>query len=245
MCNILKAEYLKLKHTFGVKIPIIAPCIMLFLAFVLTIGLNNAFPAGAWNWWYILFLSGSLSIICYLNIKKDKKSQYHNIFLLNISPQKIWFGKIIYCSIGLFISNIIIYLGTLVGGAIWGTTISPLGGLSSAILLTISYLWEVPLFLFLSAKFGMFANIFVSVILSVSGVVTVSDSNLWWTYPASIPIRLMCPTLGLLPNGLPIPTKSGLNNTDIILPGIVLSIIWFIPLTIGTSIWFKRLEEKE
>lgn len=64
MKNLIKAENLKLQHTFGGKISFIAPCIILLLALVLTRGLGNAFPAGAWNWWYSLFLSETLSIAC-------------------------------------------------------------------------------------------------------------------------------------------------------------------------------------
>ena len=244
MRNLIKAENLKLQHTFGGKISFIAPCIMLLLAFVLTGGLGDAFPAGTWNWWYSLFLSGTLSIGCYLSIKKDKKLKYHNLLLLNILPQKSWIAKIIHCAWGLLISNIIIYMVTLFGGALLGTTISVFGGLSAVFLLTIAYLWEIPLFLFLSARFGMFISVFFSVILSVSGIITVSDSSFWWLYPAAIPVRLMCPALGLLPNGLPVPVGSELGNTNVILPGVVLSVAWFLIFGAATSIWFAHWEEK-
>lgn len=244
MMKYLKAEHVKLKHTFGGKIPVIAPCLMLLLAFVLMGGLVAAFPAAAFNWWYSLFLSGSLSITCYLSIKKDKKGKYHNIRLLPILPQKSWLGKVLYCALGLFASNVILYIGTLLAGAVFGTTISSLNGLSAAFLLTVTYLWEVPLFLFLSARFGMFMSVFLSVILSVSGILTVTDSSPWWLYPAAIPVRLMCPVLGLLPNGLPVVAGSELGNPNVILPGIVLSVVWFLVFVIVTSIWFQHWEEK-
>ena len=244
MVNIVKAEYLKMKRTFGKMIPVIAPCIILLLALLLTGGLGNAFPAGAWNWWYTIFLPSALAIACYLNIKKDKKVKYYNIVLLDTPKQKSWFGKVIYCSIGLLIANFVILFGTLIGGAVFGTTIPLWGGVAGTLLLSLSYMWEVPLFLFLSAKSGMFASVFASVILSISGVITLADSSIWWVYPASIPIRLMCPVLGILPNGLPIPTGSELSNPSVIIPGMILSLVWLTILTIGTSIWFQRREEK-
>lgn len=244
MFRLVKAEHLKLQHTFGRILTVIAPVITLLLALFLTGGVHNAFPAGAWNWWYIMLLPGMLAVFCYLSIKKDKKIKYYNILLLHISPEKCWIGKIIYCAFLLLFSNSIIFLGTLVGGSVLGTTISPFGGFSGAILLSISYMWAIPVYLFLSARFGMFASIFTSMVLSVSGVVALADTSLWWIFPFSIPIRLMCPTLGLLPNGLPIPTGSNLNNPNVILPGILLSLLWFFTLTFLTSIWFKRTEEK-
>jgi len=244
MVNIVKAEHLKMKRTFGKMIPLLTPCIILLIALLLTGGLGNAFPAGAWNWWYTIFLPSTLAIVCYLNIKKDNRVKYYNIFLLDISKQKSWSGKVIYCSIGLLVANFIILLGTLIGGAVFGTTIPFWGGIAGAFLLSLSYMWEVPLFLFLSAKFGMFASVFTSVILSISGVITIADSGIWWAYPASIPIRLMCPVLGILPNGLPIPSGSELSDPIVIIPGIILSLVWFAVLAVGTSIWFQRREEK-
>lgn len=244
MFNILKAEHLKLKHTFGGVISLIAPVVILCLAFVLTGGLGKAFPAGAWNWWYVMFLPGMLSIVSYLCVKKDKKTKYYNILLLRTNPEKSWIGKILYCAFGLLFSNFVIFFGTFVVGTIFGTTISLWGGFTGALLLTLTYLWEIPLFLYLSARFGVFASIFTSMVLSILGVVTLADSSFWWTFPASIPIRLMCPTLGILPNGLPIPSGSELYHGNVIFPGIVISLVWFLGLTLYTAVWFKKMGEE-
>lgn len=117
-----------------------------------------------------------------------------------------------------------------------GTTISVLGGLSAVFLLTIAYLWEIPFFLFLSAKFGMFVSVFAGAILSVSGIITVSDSSFWWLYHAAVPVRLMCPALGLLPNGLPVPMGSELGNTNVILTGIGENTWCYVPCA-----WASRM----
>jgi ABC-2 type transport system permease protein len=244
MLKIIKSEHIKLKHTFGGLLPMIAPAVILLIALLLTGGIDHAFPTAAWNWWYIMFLPGMLSVLSYLCVKKDKKMKYYNILLLNTAPEKSWIGKIMYCGLGLLFSNLLIFLGTFIGGSIFGTAISPGGGFAGALLLSLSYMWEIPLFLFLSARFGMFASIFSCMALSVFGVVTLADGNFWWTFPASVPIRLMCPTLGILPNGLPIPAGSELYNTNVILPGIVLSLVWFFGMTIGTTLWFKNMEVK-
>lgn len=242
MQNLVKVEYLKLRHTFGGKILVIAPCVMLMLSLVLAPG--NSFAAGAWNWWYALFLSGTLSIACYLSVKKDRKIRYQNLLLLDIPPQRSWNGKILYCAGGLLISNSILYLGTLLGGAVFGTSIPDFGGLAAVFLLTASYLWEIPLFLFLSARFGMFPSIFAGILLSNIGILTAPKYAFWWICPAAIPPRLMCSVLGLLPNGLPVPAESLLNSTNVILPGIFLSMVWFLAADAATSAWFAHWEEK-
>jgi ABC-2 type transport system permease protein len=243
MINVIKAEHLKLKHTLGALLPVIAPFTVMLLALLLTGGIEKAFPTGAWNWWYTMFLPGMLAIISYLCIKKDKKTRYYHILLLPLSLEKSWKGKVGYCILGLIFSNFIIFLGTQVGGAVFGTNISLWSGIAAALLLSISYLWEIPLFLFLSARFGMFASIFASMALSIIGTVTLPDSNYWWVYPPSIPIRLMCPVLGILPNGIPMSIDSQLYNTNVIVPGICLSLIWFFVISLYTTIWFKKKRE--
>lgn len=240
MIAIICAERLKLKHSFGGKIHLIAPTVNLLLTLLLTDGKQNDFAAGAWNWWYTMLLPGMLSVVCFLVVRKDSKLKYCAIRSLNIPLEKSWIGKIIYCSIALLASNFIIFFGTILAKG----TISVWGGFSGAILLSISCLWEIPLFLFLSARLGIFGSIFTAMFLSVSGVVTLADSTYWWAFAPSIPIRLMCPVLLLLPNGLPIPVGSELLNANVILPGILLSLLWFFALAAITAFWFGRWEAK-
>lgn len=54
----------------------------------------------------------------------------------------------------------------------------------------------------------------------------------------------MCPVLGILPNGLLVPADSELNNMNVVFPGVLLSILWFIVLTVLTSIWIRNMEAK-
>lgn len=244
MRSIIKVEHLKFKRTFGKFLPVIAPLVTLLLVLTLTGGLQNAFPAGTWNWWYAVLLPGTLSVMCYLSIVKDKKNRYYNLKSLSVPGWKLILGKMLYLVLGLFVANVVIFLGATIGGIIFGSTI-PVGGAAMAtILLTLSYLWEIPVYLFLSARFGMFADIFICMVISIGGVATVADKGAWWVFPSSIPARLMCPTLGLRPNGLPIPAGSELWSTHVILPGILLSLAWLFVCTTFVGVWFEKMEVK-
>lgn len=244
MRELMKAEHFKHRHTFGGKIFLISPCIVLALAFLLTGGGKSDFSAGVWNWWYAMFLSGTLSAACYLSIRKDGRLGYHNLLMFPIPPQRLWTAKILCGALGLFLSNAVIYLGTLLGGELPKEAVPGFGGLLAVLLLTVGYLWEIPVFLFLSARCGMFWSIFAGVILSVSGILTVPDTSLWWLYPAAVPVRLMCPVLGVMPNGLPVPAGSELLDTGVILPGILLSLMWFLIFGIAASVWFGCWEDR-
>lgn len=244
MLKMVKAEYSKLHHTFGKFLPVIAPIFTLFLVFLLTGGIENALPVGAWNWWYTILLPGMLAMICYLGMKKDKKMNYYNLLFLPISISRCLIGKVIYYSFGLLFANFMIFLGTWIGGALFGSTIPIIGDFCGFIFLSVAFLWEIPLYMLLSSRFGMFAVIFSCMVLSI-GAPMVAGTNYWWVCPSSIPIRLMCPTLGILPNGLLVPADSELLSKGVILPGILLSLMWFVLLTYLTIFWFNRKAVKE
>ena len=54
MTNIIRAEFLKSKRTMSSKLIVVFPIITLVMAFVLTLGMTNAYAESAWNWWYVL-----------------------------------------------------------------------------------------------------------------------------------------------------------------------------------------------
>ncbi|MDO5399976.1 MAG: lantibiotic immunity ABC transporter MutE/EpiE family permease subunit [Eubacteriales bacterium] len=244
MIRIIRAEQLKVRHTFAKALPVAAPVVTLLLVLVLTGGMENAFPAGAWNWWYTFLLPGMLSVLCYLNISGERKSGYFSLRALPIDGRRLLVGKIAFLSGELLLANLIIFAGASMGGALLGTTIPISGGVAAAVLLSVSYLWEIPLYLFLSARFGMLASVLSFMVLSIGGVVTVADKSLWWLCPSSVPVRLMCPTLGLLPNGLPVPAGSELLNANVIFPGTLISLLWLAGMTFLVTAWFVRWEAK-
>lgn len=244
MRNLIRTEHQKLSHTLGKKLPFLVPLLNLLLAFVLTNGRGGALPAGAWNWWYTMLLPGMTAVFCYLCVKKDKRISYYHVFTLQISPEKSWVAKSIYCILVMAASNLVTFLGTWLGGKVFGTTVQPVNGLAGACLLSITCAWSIPLLLFLSDRFGMFASVFAGIALPLAAVFTVADGDLWWMAPFAIPVRLMCPVLGIMPNGLHVEPGSGLESRSVILPGVGLSVLWLVLMILLTSVWFKRKGER-
>lgn len=238
--DIVRAEHMKLNHTFGRKLAVIAPLLTFLLALFLTTGMRQFFSVSVWNWWYVMMMPGMMAAFCCLLIKKDKKNKYYHILSLPMPPEASWFGKIVYCAFTLLFSNLVISLGTAAASIFFGVGISPLSGFLAALILSISGLWMIPLLLFLSARFGMFVSMFIGIFLFVFGTGGLADTAYWWIIPASVPMRLMCPVLGILPNGLPVPAGSAMLDRSVILPGILLSLLWFIVLTFLTTKWFQR-----
>ena len=187
MTNIIRAEFLKSKRTMGSKLIFVFPILALVMAFVLTAGMINAYSESAWNWWYTLLLPGMLAIICYLSVVREKKTAYFNFTTLAIDKRNLMLGKIAYMGILMLISNVILFIGALAGGAFLTTSVPVVGAAEAVIVLTIVQLWEIPLFLFLSEKIGMVFELMICLFITVLGIV-VAPSKIWFLFVSAIPI---------------------------------------------------------
>lgn len=239
MTALFRSERLKMRHSFGGYLPLSAVLLQVAVSLFLSMG-TPYYSVNAWNWWYTMLLPGMLAVLCYLSIKKEKKQQYVNLLTTEVLPGRCWAGKILYCAAMLLAANLLLFAAVTMGGMVTGTTIPIQNGLAAAILLTVCSLWEIPFYLILSAGFGMFADIFICMALTVGSLIAFGASKLWWICPASIPFRLMCPVLQIMPNGLLVEAGSPYMNAGVILPGVVLSLAWFVLLAFATGRWFCR-----
>ena len=243
MLSIMRAEDLKTRKTMGRVLIWLFPVIVFALAFVLTAGLTNAYAESVWNWWYTLLLPGMLAITCYLSMTREKKTRYYNVMTLSTGKRKLMLGKIIYIGCVILVSDSIIFVGASFGGFLL-TTCVPLGGALAAVLvLTIAQLWEIPLFLFLSERFGMIVELLVCLFLTVGGII-IAPTGKWYFFASAIPMRILCPLLHILPNGIRVEAGNPLLDRSCVFPGMGISLIWFIVATILFLNWFDKREGK-
>lgn len=241
MVNILKAEYQKTRRSMSRAFVWGFPMITLVLAFVLTLGMTNSYAESVWNWWYTLLLPGMLAILCELSMMQEKKTGYYNLMTISTSKRKLMLGKIVYLACVVLVSNVLIFAGASFGGLLL-TTCVPFGGAAVAVLaLTATQLWEIPLLLFLSGRFGMITELFICLFLTVGGTM-IAPTRIWYLLVSSIPMRILCPLLHILPNGIRAEAGNPLLDTGVVVPGICLSVIWFIFATVLFFIWFDKRE---
>lgn len=243
MVNIVRAEHQKAKRTMRQKFIWGFPLLTFVMAFIFTLGMTNAYAESVWNWWYTLLLPGMIALLSYLSVAQEKKIKYYHLMTLSTDRSKLLLGKIIYIGCMLLLSNVIVFAGATIGGFLLTTHVPVGGALIAVLFLTVSELWEIPVALFLSERFGMIVNLFVSLFITVSGVV-ISQTRIWYVLVSAIPMRIMCPLLHILPNGLAAETGNPLLNMGVIAPGICLSIVWFVLATVLFLKWFERREVK-
>lgn len=243
MVNIIKAEHQKAKRTMRKKFIWGFPLLTFVMAFIFTLGMTNAYAESVWNWWYTLLLPGMIALFCYLSVAQEKKIKYYHLMTIPTDRRKLLLGKIIYIGYMILFSNVIVFAGATLGGFLLTTHVPVKGALIAVLFLTVSELWEIPVALFLSERFGMIVNLFVCLFITVSGVV-ISQTRIWYVLVSAIPMRMMCPLLHVLPNGLAAEAGNPLLDTGVIVPGMCLSIIWFVFVTVLFLKWFERREVK-
>ncbi|SER26773.1 ABC-2 type transport system permease protein [Butyrivibrio fibrisolvens] len=243
MTNIIKAEFLKQKRTMSSKLIFVFPIITLVMAFVLTTGMTNAYAESVWNWWYVLLLPGMIAIVSYLSIMREKKNGYYNIKTLPIEKRNLMLGKIAYLGILVLVSNVVLFAGATMGGAFLTTSVPVVGAAITVLVLSIVHLWQIPLFLFLSEKFGMVVELIACLFITVLGTI-VAPSGKWFLFLSAVPMRIVTPLLHVLPNGLRAQAGDPLLNASVIFPGILIALVWFVVLTYLYLNWFEKREVK-
>lgn len=241
------SENLKTKHTFANKLIYIAPIFLCLLSLILSF---NYFNVQVYNIWYMDILPIILLIECSSLIKIDGLMKNISVLGQPLDLKKVWYAKIFVCIKNLLISCIVLLLSIEIITLILPTNISvPIAffsGLIAIIILVLTLMWQIPLWMIIASKLGMFYTVIVGLTLNVIGSIIAINSS--WIYnPFSYPARFMCPILKILPNGLlAIPESVTFTdevlNLSVIPIGIVISLILFLFLSYVTSNIFSNKE---
>ena len=243
MMYYIKAENLKCRRTFAKKLVLIAPLLMVFLASISGMYLVQ----NGYNWWYTILLPGFITLATALvNQIEERKLRYRTIFALPVSLQKIWISKVFLLAIYVLVACILHLVGMILGKLLINPTssISITQMVTATLILILVSLWQIPFCLFLSKKFGLMATVLINVGIGiVLGIFAVTE-DFWWACPYSWALRLMCPVLGILPNGTLALQDDALLNPSVLPIGIALSAVLFLLLLTVTANWFQRQEVK-
>ena len=243
MPHYLKAENLKCKGTFAKKLVLIAPAVMILLALLS----GRYFVANGYNWWYVMILPGLITLLSALvNQVEEKKLRYRAVFVLPVNLKRIWISKIFLIALYAAAAGLIHLAGILLGMAVYNTS-SGIGFrqvIEATSILILTSLWQIPLCLFLSKKWGLMPTVFLNLCGGITLEILSANKAWWWACPYGWSARLMCPVLGVLPEGLLAKPGDFLLDTGVIPVGIVLSAALFALLLFLTAQWFPKQEVK-
>lgn len=239
MINMIKSEHLKQKHTFQKILIGLAPTFTILLAFLLMGG--NYVQSGSYNWWYILILPGTIALMASFIVKNDSYKRWHGLFSIIIHKDKIWYSKVILCTIYLAITCIIFFLEISIMACFFKGTIGIKNSILATIILFITYAWQVPFVMYLSMRFKTGITIMISILCNGAMAIIFALKSFWWI-PFAIPARLMCHLIGILPNGLPVADEIYSFDIKVILTGVVITVILYIIVSYLGAVSLKNKE---
>ncbi|WP_312941979.1 lantibiotic immunity ABC transporter MutE/EpiE family permease subunit [Oscillibacter sp.] len=243
MLNFIKAENLKCRRTFAKKLVFIAPLLTVLLS-----GISGMYLVqNGYNWWYTILFPGFITLTTALiNQIEEKKLRYRSVLPLPVSLQKVWISKILLIAVYTSAACILHLAGISLGKFLMNpaATIAVSQMAEATLILIIASLWQIPFCLFLSKKLGLMAAMLINLGAGIMLGILAATESFWWACPYSWTTRLMCPVLGILPNGTLAPQGDALLNPGVIPLGIVLSIALFLLLLATTAKWFQRQEVK-
>lgn len=243
--NYLQAENGKHKRTFTRKLLFLAPLLTILMSAFAPLW----FQLNSYNWWYVLLFPGFLTLLSSLIEQRDNgKLKYRAILPLPISLPRVWEAKIGIAAIYSLLGNLIFLVLNLLGGfallAVFGLPLTIRVGdtISGFACMVLVSLWEIPLCLWLSKKWGIFVTLLINTGLgSILGIFAATTS-LWFLCPYSWVPHLMITLLHIMPNGEPVTAP----DMDMPLPMILLTVLFsfalFILLSFCTAKWFERQE---
>lgn len=243
MMDYIKAENLKYHRTFAKKLVLIAPLLMVLLADISGMYLVQ----NGYNWWYTILLPGFITLATALvNQIEERKLHYRAIFALPVSLQRIWISKVFLLAMYAFAACMLHLAGMILGKFLINptATISVTQMITATLILIVVSLWQIPFCLFLSKKFGLMVTVIINVGIGIVLGIFAATEDFWWTCPYSWATRLMCPVLGILPNGTLALHGDALLNPGVLPIGIALSVALFLLLLAVTANWFQRQEVK-
>lgn len=246
----LKAEALKHKHTSMLKLSILMPVVCAVMAAVLT---HVYFAVDGYNWWYMMMYTGFIALSGGMIVGKEKKMKNRAILALPCDMGRIWDAKVLYgilasgaAMVLLMILVIVIsFLLEHVLNVIFIIRPSLFSQLEAGVLLWLSFCWQIPWCLILAQMLGRTFMFLVHFIFYNVMAIFLSLSPIYMLFPGAIGARMMCPVLGILPNGLPV--QSGemtfaprLMDSSSIPIGMAASVLWFLLLWGVGRIYYER-----
>lgn len=243
MIGMVKAELLKIRHTFSMKMMLFAPLVTILLGYILS---GNYVQLSAYNWWYTMILPLFVSMISASTIVREKNTGMQNIICLPISVTKIWIGKIIAITLLIFVSNLFLWGISCVAGLITSMAVSPIDGLIGCILLFITYLWQIPFIMLLTSFLGYLPAVILSVGANVIFSAIGAEKNWFFLDPYAIPARIVCPFFKMHPNGVSLDSASPLLDGSYIIPAVLLSLLLAcVILWIGSLLFLKDVRKHD
>lgn len=237
MLGVIRSELLKMRHTFSIKLVVLAPLVTVLLGYILS---GKSVQYSSYNWWSTMILPLVVSLWSANTIIREKKTGMQNVVCLPVHYKTLWVGKVFAVVILLAITQLFMWIITTGFGFFTTMYISPLSSLMGCILLFITYLWQIPFVMFLSTRLGYLGSVLLSLVGNIIFFSIGVEKSWFFINPYAISARITCPFFKMLPNGIPLQSNSPLLETGYVFPAIIASLIFALIILWCSSRFFKH-----
>ncbi|WP_302417525.1 lantibiotic immunity ABC transporter MutE/EpiE family permease subunit [Blautia marasmi] len=253
----LQSEFLKYKRTFMKKLILFIPVFFAVYALVTQVSLmdNPQSENSSWgwqsllalifNWWPFVFLPLGFALFAALAAAQEKRSgNYRSLRTRDISAKALWINKIAAIAIYSLLSTLVLMAAAVAAGLTTKAGTIPFGEiLAAGIVCWLSSLALIPIQLWAAEWKGLFLSMGIGFAGMIAGILA-APSSFWFAVPWSLATRLMCPIIGVHPNGVLLEAGDPLLDPSVIPVGVVVSIAAFLVFTVLSSVWFAGKEEQ-
>ena len=249
LSSALAAEVRKSRHAAPMRLALIMALPFPLIALLTAPSGNVSFSP--WNYWYVLLMPVAIALFTGCVANADARMRNRPLLGSGAPLGQAWWSKALWCLMLSGLSNLVVlalYIAALaIGGSL--STAAVLTMALAALATTITSAWMIPAGLFLTARAGLLAGIFLPLAVQLVGGFAWSAIPVPQLFPPSASMVLPTSFIPVLPSGEPLAADMALGGAlaadgMLTLAGLAVCALAFAALTAAGAAWFARSEER-
>lgn len=242
------AEVRKFRHAAPMRLALIMALPFPLIALLTAPSGNVSFSP--WNYWYVLLMPVAIALFTGCVANADARMRNRPLLGSGAPLGQAWWSKALWCLMLSGLSNLVVlalYIAALaIGGSL--STAAVLTMALAALATTITSAWMIPAGLFLTARAGLLAGIFLPLAVQLVGGFAWSAIPVPQLFPPSATTVIPTAFIPVLPSGEPLAADTVLGgalaaNGALTWAGIAVAALTFVLLTAVSAAWFAQSEE--
>ena len=248
LSSALAAEVRKFRHAAPMRLALIMALPFPLIAFLTAPSGNVSFSP--WNYWYVLLMPVAIALFTGCVANADARMRNRPLLGSGAPLGQAWWAKALWCLMLSGLSNLVVlalYIAALaIGGSLSAAAVLTMA--LAALATTITSPWMIPAGLFLTARAGLLAGIFLPLAVQLVGGFAWSAIPVPQLFPPSATTVIPTAFIPVLPSGEPLAADTVLGgalaaNGTLTWAGIAVAALTYVLLTVVSAAWFAQSEE--
>lgn len=248
LSSALAAEVRKSRHAAPMRLALIMALPFPLIALLTAPSGNVSFSP--WNYWYVLLMPVAIALFTGCVANADARMRNRPLLGSGAPLGQAWWSKALWCLMLSGLSNLVVlalYIAALaIGGSLSAAAVLTMA--LAALATTITSAWMIPAGLFLTARAGLLAGIFLPLAVQLVGGFAWSAIPVPQLFPPSATAVIPTAFIPVLPSGEPLAADTVLGgalaaNGTLTWAGIAVAALTFVLLTAVSAAWFAQSEE--